>query len=47
MIDGFRYGFYGRSDIDPMVSLAVVTTAFAALAALALALLRSGYKLRS
>ena len=47
MIDGFRYGFYGRSDIDPMVSLVVVTTAFAALAALALALLRLGYKLRS
>ena len=46
MIDGFRYGFFGRSDVSPMASLAVVATCFAALALAALALLRSGYKLR-
>ena len=46
MIDGFRYGFFGRSDVSPTVSLAVVATCFAALALAALALLRSGYKLR-
>ncbi|MCL4800785.1 MAG: ABC transporter permease [Burkholderiales bacterium] len=47
MIDGFRYGFLGASDVDPVVSLAVVAVFFAVLSAGALALLRSGYKLRS
>jgi len=46
MIDGFRYGFYGRSDIDPAMSFAVVAVSFAALATLSFLLLRSGYKLR-
>ncbi len=46
MIDGFRYGFYGASDVPPLASLAVVAVSFALLAAAALALLRSGYKLR-
>jgi ABC-2 type transport system permease protein len=47
MIDGFRYGFFGASDVDPVVSLAVVAVFFAGLSAGTLALLRSGYKLRS
>jgi ABC-2 type transport system permease protein len=47
MIDGFRRGFFEVSDANPWLSLAVVTGAFAALAALTLALLRSGYKLRT
>jgi ABC-2 type transport system permease protein len=46
MIDGFRYGFFGVSDIDPLVSLAVVGGFFAVLAVLAMRLLASGYKLR-
>ena len=46
MIDGFRYGFFGVSDISPWLSLAVVSGCLAALAAFTLALLRSGYKLR-
>ncbi|WP_423195820.1 MULTISPECIES: ABC transporter permease [unclassified Cupriavidus] len=46
MIDGFRYGFFGVSDVSPLYSLAVVGIAFVVLAALALRLLRSGYKLR-
>jgi ABC-2 type transport system permease protein len=46
MIDGFRYGFYGASDVPPLASLAVVAVSFALLSAAALALLRSGYKLR-
>lgn len=46
MVDGFRYGFFGVSDVPPFTSLAVVTAALAAAAALALHLLRSGYKLR-
>jgi ABC-2 type transport system permease protein len=47
MIDGFRYGFIGRSDIDPGVSLAVVTTTFLVLSSLTLMLLRRGYRLRN
>jgi ABC-2 type transport system permease protein len=46
MIDGFRYGFFGLSDIDPLASLAVVAGFFALLAAFAMRLLASGYKLR-
>jgi ABC-2 type transport system permease protein len=46
MIDGFRYGFFGLSDIAPGVSLALVATAAAILAALALTMLARGYKLR-
>ncbi len=45
-IDGFRYGFFGQSDVAPGVSLAIATAAFAALSFLTLHLLRSGYKLR-
>ncbi|HWM43729.1 MAG TPA: ABC transporter permease [Burkholderiales bacterium] len=47
MIDGFRYGFFGASDVAPMLSLVLVTLSFAAVACLCLALLKSGYKLRT
>ncbi len=47
MIDGFRYGFFGVSDVSPWTSLAVVGTAFILVAALAVHLLRIGYKIRS
>ena len=46
MIDGFRYGFFGVSDVPPALSLAVIGTALTILAAVTLALLKSGYKLR-
>jgi ABC-2 type transport system permease protein len=46
MIDGFRYGFFGVSDVSPWLSLAVVGTSFVVVASIALSLLRSGYKLR-
>lgn len=46
MIDGFRYGFFGQSDIDPFVSLAIVAVFFIALASLAVTMLKRGYKLR-
>ena len=46
MIDGFRHGFFGVSDVDPWTSLAVVSASFVAVSAMAIALLRSGYKLR-
>jgi ABC-2 type transport system permease protein len=45
-IDGFRYGFFGQSDVAPWKSLAIATTAFAALSLFTLQLLRQGYKLR-
>ncbi|MBA3596601.1 MAG: ABC transporter permease [Methylibium sp.] len=47
MIDGFRRGFFGVSDVSPWVSLAVVGSSFAVIAAVALRLLASGYKLRT
>lgn len=47
MIDGFRFGFFGVSDVAPEISLAVVAISFMAVSAATLALLRSGYKLRS
>ncbi len=46
MIDGFRRGFFGVSDVSPWLSLAVVGTSFVVVAAVALQLLRSGYKIR-
>ncbi|GHA72020.1 transport permease protein [Formosimonas limnophila] len=46
MIDGFRYGFFGQSDVSPLTSLAVVAVALMLLSALALTLLQRGYKLR-
>ena len=47
MIDGFRRGFFGASDVSPWLSLAVVGGSFIGVAAIALRLLRSGYKLRA
>jgi len=46
MIDGFRYGFFGLSDVSPWVSLAIVAGCCAALTALTLTLLQRGWKLR-
>lgn len=46
MIDGFRYGFFGKSDVSPWTSLAIVAVFFLVLAAVAINLLRRGYKLR-
>jgi ABC-2 type transport system permease protein len=46
MIDGFRYGFFGKSDVSPWTSLAIVSVFFVVLAAIAINLLKRGYKLR-
>jgi len=46
MIDGFRYGFFGKSDVSPWTSLAIVAVFFVVLAGVAINLLRRGYKLR-
>jgi ABC-2 type transport system permease protein len=47
MIDGFRRGFFGASDVSPWVALAVVGVSFVAVAVVALRLLATGYKIRS
>ncbi len=46
MIDGFRYGFFGVSDVSPGVSLGITSVSFLAVGLATLALLRKGYKLR-
>jgi ABC-2 type transport system permease protein len=46
MIDGFRYGFFGISDVSPWRSLAVVVLALILVAGWSLRLLRVGYKIR-
>ena len=46
MIDGFRYGFFGVSDVSPWISLAIVSTALAIVSAIGVNLLRIGYKIR-
>lgn len=47
MIDGFRYGFFGVSDVSPWISLALVGGALAIVSAVALHLLKTGYKIRN
>jgi ABC-2 type transport system permease protein len=46
MIDGFRYGFFGQSDVDPLTSCAVVVVFLLVLVGFGINLLKSGYKLR-
>ncbi len=47
MIDGFRHGFFGVSDVSPWLSLSVVSLSFVIVAVIAMQLLRSGYKIRN
>ncbi|RZL67120.1 MAG: metal-dependent hydrolase [Variovorax sp.] len=46
MIDGFRYGFFGVSDASPWLSFGIVGSAWLIVSAIAVHLLRIGYKLR-
>lgn len=46
MIDGFRYGFFAHSDVNPWISLGVVLTALAIVTGVALRMLSIGYKIR-
>jgi ABC-2 type transport system permease protein len=46
MIDGFRYGFFGASDVSPWLSLAVVGSCTVLISSVALHLLRIGFKIR-
>ena len=47
MIDGFRFGFFGQSDVSPWLSFTVVGGVLAVVSAIAINLLRTGYKLRT
>ncbi|WP_211324356.1 ABC transporter permease [Undibacterium pigrum] len=46
MIDGFRFGFFGKSDVDPQHSLMIVSVFSLLLATIAIQMLKRGYKLR-
>lgn len=46
MIDGFRYGFFGKADVSPWLSVSVVGVSFILLSVFTVHLLRTGYKLR-
>lgn len=46
LIDGFRYGFFGQSDADPMLSLMVTLVFLVALSLVGLLMLQKGYKIR-
>ena len=46
MIEGFRYGFFGVSDVSPWLSLAIVGSALVVVSVTALHLLKIGYKIR-
>ncbi|MEO8020606.1 ABC transporter permease [Polaromonas sp.] len=47
MIDGFRYGFFGVSDVSPWLSLAIVGVSLLIISGIAVNLLRIGYKIRN
>jgi ABC-2 type transport system permease protein len=46
MIDGFRYGFFGQSDVSPWLSLGIVGVSLLIISAVAVNLLRIGFKIR-
>ena len=46
MIDGFRYGFFGVSDVSPWLSFGLVAGALVLVSSVALSMLKSGYKIR-
>jgi ABC-2 type transport system permease protein len=46
MIDGFRYGFFGVSDVSPWLSLTIVGSALIGVSWTAVHLLKIGYKIR-
>jgi ABC-2 type transport system permease protein len=46
MVDGFRYGFFGRSDVSPWTSFAVVSASLLVVSSIAVIMLKRGYKIR-
>ena len=47
MVDGFRYGFFGSSDVQPFKSLLIACACLLVVGALAFSLVARGYKLRT
>ena len=47
LIDGFRYGFFGQSDANVGLSLAVTLAFLLAISAIGLVMLHKGYKIRA
>ena len=47
MIDGFRFGFFGKSDVSPYFSLGVVALFFIVLSFITIRMLKSGFILRN
>jgi ABC-2 type transport system permease protein len=47
VIDGFRYGFLGVSEVSPYKSLAIVTICFLLISWITIQVLKTGYKLRN
>jgi ABC-2 type transport system permease protein len=46
MVDGFRFGFIGHSDVAPQISLAVVFLTFVVVSILALRCVQTGWRIR-
>jgi ABC-2 type transport system permease protein len=46
MVDGFRYGFFGQSDVPPTISLAIVVATLVVVAGVALRMLQTGWRIR-
>jgi len=47
LIDGFRYGFFGQGDADPLLSLLVALIFLLLLTVVGLLMLQKGYKIRA
>jgi len=47
MIDGFRHGFFGVSEVNPALSVAGVGLFFVVISTICILMLRRGYKIRS
>jgi len=47
MVDGFRYGFLGQSDVSPWYSAAVIALSLLVMVSIAMTMLVKGYKLRA
>ena len=47
VIDGFRYGFLGVSEVSPYKSLTIVSICFLVISLITIQILKTGYKLRN
>ncbi len=47
MIDALRYGFYGHSDLNPLISFGIIIVFLTVFTSIAWRMLKTGYKLRT